>query len=156
MLAYQRLAMMAVVPASPTIYFRPVQDKRHLNQWLNGFMAMLLLFATSGASLTRMTCLAGGHSSVSLGLAADCCPEEEHADGPVIKALCCDITEARLDQPALLLEKQLALVALLHAVTVQPTPSPALLPASQPDWLDTRPPPISAHKRLSLLRTRLV
>lgn len=50
------------------------------NRWLTVLVACLLLFATSGLSLSRATCLMSGHSLLSAGLASDCCEDQEHID----------------------------------------------------------------------------
>jgi len=137
-------------------YFRPVQRKRLLVRWLTGFTAALLLFATSGASLTRMTCLSGGHSTLRIGLVDDCCPEGEENQGPVVKALCCDITQARFDQPSLIMEKQLAMLPSVGIAPLIAVPSAALCQGVRAEWLNSRPPPKDGRARLSLLRTRLI
>lgn len=148
--------MLASAARGATTYFCPVQRKRLLSRWLTGFTAALLLFATSGASLTRMTCLTGGHSTLSIGLVDDCCPEEGENPGPTLKALCCDITETRLDQPSLLVEKQLAMIPTVGTAPLIAVPSPALFQGQRAEWLNSRPPPMDGCERLSLLRTRLI
>lgn len=54
----------------------------------------LMLFATSGMALSRMTCLVSGHSVVALGMMEDCCPEPENSDGATLAPICCEIVQA--------------------------------------------------------------
>lgn len=61
----------------------------HRHRWATLAVTMLLLFATSGMALSRMTCLIGGHSVWALGQIDDCCPEDERPEGPAISPVCC-------------------------------------------------------------------
>ena len=58
-------------------------------------LAMLvLLMGTAAPALARMTCVAGGHSVLSVGQVEDCCPEND-AQGATVSATCCEMWEAR-------------------------------------------------------------
>ncbi|WKZ65229.1 MAG: hypothetical protein QY325_10700 [Flavobacteriales bacterium] len=119
-------------------------------------MAALLLLGTSGVALSRMTCLMGGHSVVSVGMADDCCPEQDGTGGMALSADCCAYTQAGGDRPDALQSQmpELALpVEVSDAVAVVPLP----LTVNRPwKWLDSRPPPHDAPGRLARLRVRLV
>lgn len=126
------------------------------HRWTSYLVTGLLLFATSGATLSRMTCLMGGHSVLSLGLATECCPKSDTDGVPVLKSTCCDVTEARLGQPDLLPSEQLAMDPFLNGVSWMAPPSIASELVLWPEWLETRPPPKDAPERLAFLRTRSV
>lgn len=128
----------------------------HQHRWVCYFVAGLLLFATSGTTLSRMSCLMGGHSVLSYGTAADCCPDEHDGEGSTVTATCCDLTEARLDQAHMVVEEPLVMEAPAMIICGLAVPQERALTGDCPHWLDGRPPPQSVPARLALLRTRLV
>jgi hypothetical protein len=128
----------------------------HRNRWATLSVVALLMFATSGMMLSRMTCLISGHSVLALGLIEDCCPEEHH-DMATISAVCCEFGQTSLfestffghagpDIEALLL----CLDAAPIAVLTLPEPAPLA-------WLESRPPPaFFAGERLATLGSLLI
>lgn len=119
-------------------------------------MAALLLLGTSGVALSRMTCLMGGHSVLSLGMADDCCPGQEGTGGMALKAHCCAYTQAGGDRPDAL-QSQMPVLALHGQVSEAVAASLLLLSDTRPwKWLDSRPPPHDAPERLARLRVRLI
>ncbi len=126
------------------------------NRWVTALVGCLLLFATSGLSLSRMTCLAGGHSVLSFGQADDCCPAEEASDMATVKADCCAYTQAALERVNGLQSPPLHLdVFFVEAsiVLVQERSAQGELPAR---WVAGGPPPLSAPQRLAHLGVLLV
>ncbi|MBK6543306.1 MAG: hypothetical protein IPG10_18860 [Flavobacteriales bacterium] len=121
----------------------------HISHWA---LALLLLFAAAAPSLSRMTCLQGGHSQLMLGDLRDCCPELPASDGPSIKAQCCVTSTAAADLAHFVLAQGTvlpdhhALVALLPAQNA-PLPPPPVQTAS---WRG--PPPLYAPARLARLQ----
>lgn len=123
--------------------------------WAMGLAALLLLFATAGPSLSRMTCMSSGHSTVALGKLADCCPEEEGTEAS-ITSTCCDFGSASSPVEELLpsASQEAALLGALPLTTAL-TEAP-LRPAHRLRWLETRPPPLAGPERLSRMRIRLI
>ena len=121
----------------------------HISHWA---LALLLLFAAAAPSLSRMTCLQGGHSQLMLGDLRDCCPELPASEGPSIKAQCCVTSTAEADLAHFVLAQSTvvpdhhALVAVLPA-SIAPLPAPPVLTAS---WRG--PPPLYAPARLARLQ----
>lgn len=128
--------------------------KLHRNRWAMAAMAMLLLLATSGVTVSRMTCLMSGHSVLSLGKGDDCCPVDEH-DGAALEATCCDMVQAGAERVELLPTAAIDPVALPEADAVATWRMPAARVITV-RWLDGRPPPLVAPERLSLLRVWLI
>lgn len=64
------------------------------HRWASLLVVGLMLFATSGMALSRMTCVISGHSVVALGMLEDCCPEPESAEGAMIAPVCCEFVQA--------------------------------------------------------------
>lgn len=60
-------------------------------------MVGLLLFATSGLMLSRMTCLMSGRSVLAFGMLEDCCPEQERPEGASLAPVCCVYAQAAAD-----------------------------------------------------------
>ena len=126
------------------------------HRWITALVACLLLFATSGLSLSRMTCLMGGQSVLSVGQGSDCCPREEHDANATIQATCCAITQIVADHAQLLQSTTLDLDVILIALDAAPM-MVALAPVQVPlRWLDSRPPPLAVPDRLASLRVLLI
>lgn len=127
------------------------------NKWLTYLMVGFFLLATSGMAISRMTCLEGGHSVVSLGKATDCCPEEApHGPAPEVKAACCELATVQGDRDHYLPNSGfdgLAVEVVLH----RPVAAVAsLAPARALSWLGSRPPPLSAPDRLAVISVQRV
>ncbi|MBL7963026.1 MAG: hypothetical protein JNM31_04190 [Flavobacteriales bacterium] len=73
----------------------------HLRHGVVASLVLLLGALSAAPTLSRLTCHGSGRWSVQVGEAKDCCPEdEERADGPVYRAICCEVlkTEPRKDE----------------------------------------------------------
>ncbi|MBL0127125.1 MAG: hypothetical protein IPP83_06625 [Flavobacteriales bacterium] len=126
------------------------------HRWATVLVVFLLLFATSSMTLSRMTCLMGGHSVLSFGPADDCCPDAEKPEGTAVKAICCAFTEARLDRTSVIPVAGLDLGVLLAELDGAPTMIIAL-PVMEPvRWWDGKPPPRSLPDRLAELQVMLI
>ena len=127
----------------------------HRNRWATLSVVALLMFATSGLMLSRMTCLISGHSILALGLLEDCCPEEDH-DMATISAVCGEVGQTSVFEGTFVGHSGPDLVALLLCLdaapfTVLTLPEPAPLA-----WLESRPPPAFAGERLATLGSLLI
>lgn len=130
-----------------------MRRSHHRNPLAIVAMVALLLLGTSGLTISRMTCLLGGHTVVSLGLMEDCCPEEEEHAAPVVKALCCDFGTASSTIEDLLPnphQESPSVCEGMHPMRL----AFAFTDGAEPiAWLATRPPPRSVAERLSGLRS---
>lgn len=129
--------------------------KLNKNRWMLASLAMLLLLATSGLTVSRMSCLISGHSVLSLGFADDCCPEEEHGDGITIAATCCELVQAGAERVELLPSTTFDLIA-LPATDAAPAWAAVELKRHPLRWLDSRPPPLIGKDRLAQIRRFLI
>lgn len=136
-------------------YFSAAMRELKKNRWMLASLAMLLLLVTSGLTVSRMSCLISGHSVLSLGLADDCCPEEEHGDGTMIGATCCELVQATADRVELLPSATFDLVA-LPVTDTAPTWDAVAFERQPLRWLDSRPPPLLGLKRLALIGVFLI
>ena len=113
-------------------------------------LAMLvLLMGTAAPALARMTCVAGGHSVLSVGQVEDCCPDED-AHTSTVSATCCEMWEAR-PQRSDFVPVVNAMVPLPVAM-LNPCPlfAPvALAPQATTDAHISRPPPLPRAQRLA-------
>ncbi|HRD54455.1 MAG TPA: hypothetical protein PKY96_17585 [Flavobacteriales bacterium] len=125
------------------------------NRWVMAALASLLLLATSGLTVSRMSCLMSGHSVLSLGLADDCCPEEERGEGTTIGATCCELLQASAERVDLLPANSIDLIA-LPSIEAAPVWSALELEPHVLRWLDSRPPPLLGKDRLALMRRFLI
>jgi hypothetical protein len=117
------------------------------NRWITMIMVAVFLLASSGTMLSRMTCLIGGHSELSIGLVDDCCPEEA-TDGPSISATCCATSATRSDLQDYLPNADLILQPVIAVVGQTWSIMGPVMQGSNIAWCDTRPPPISGFDRL--------
>jgi hypothetical protein len=121
----------------------------HITHWA---LALLLLFAAAAPTLSRMTCLEGGHSQLVLGDLNDCCPEAPAPDGPVFKGQCCIASTAQADaaqfvqSQGTVVPDHAVLVAVLP-VTVALLLEPTMLPS-----YERGPPPLDASARMARLQ----
>lgn len=108
---------------------------------------LVLLLGTAMPAMLRMTCLAGGHSVVSMGQVEDCCPKPD-ASTTSVSATCCELWEARPQRsefvPALKAMVPMP-VAVLHQQPVFVAPGP--VPPAPTDAHIARPPPLSRDQR---------
>lgn len=122
------------------------------NTWVVHLMVAVHLLASSGATISRMTCLEGGHSVVVLGKASDCCPDRApQGPAPEVKAACCEMAivhgerDHYLPQPGFEL---LASTTLFHQVSAMVHVPKAV----NGSWRSgSRPPPLSTPDRLVVL-----
>jgi len=120
------------------------------NRWATALVACLFMVATSGMTISRMTCLIGGHSALSIGTLADCCPDEGH-DGPIIQAQCCVHGSVKGEQQEYIVHHDVDLAPALIALYAAPRlvlsegDAPVFFPA------DDLPPPLGAPARLAVL-----
>ena len=121
------------------------------NRWATLSVVGLLLFATSGMAVSRMTCLMGGHSVLSFGASVDCCPSLEGNGGATIKAECCEFSLAKSDLSDVLPAFQLAWLAIAMPVEEVAWHAAVAGIVVRIERLDGRPPPGSAPERLALL-----
>ncbi|MBK7943965.1 MAG: hypothetical protein IPJ85_01055 [Flavobacteriales bacterium] len=129
--------------------------KLNKNRWALASLALLLLLATSGLTVSRMSCLISGHSVLSLGIAADCCPDDEHGEGVAFKATCCDLAKASAERVVLLPSSSADLIALPLADPVQIWAA-STRECISVQWLNSRPPPLIGRERLALMRRFLI
>lgn len=124
------------------------------HRWATILVVGLMLFATSGATLSRMTCFSEGHSVLSFGAADDCCPDE--ASGPGLKAVCCELSQARAGIIAFVPHDMLALAPVLMALDAVPVMVVLEIVSTGTSWLESRPPPLLAPERLASISSFLI
>jgi hypothetical protein len=114
----------------------------------------LLLFATSGLMLSRMTCLMSGRSVLAFGTLEDCCPDPEKPEGASIAPVCCVFGQAAADVEPFMPTEAMAQVAVPFAEVgfVKPFEL-ALTEEVGTATLRDRAPPPPATTRLALLAT---
>ena len=112
----------------------------------------LLLLATSGLSLSRMTCLKGGFSVYTLGTTFAECGAAEVPSVPALRTECCTFGQVVLVQPDLHHDRQMVVdVPVVHAQL----PGILIMSLSAPGMskvMASRPPPRPTDERRSLLR----
>ncbi len=146
-----RYRLDAKAQAWPT--FVPMRRLLQRHRWATISVVLLLLFATSGMALSRMTCLMSGHSVVSFGILEDCCPEPEPSEGPAVAPVCCVFGQAALDVEPLLPGASLEMMP-LHAGDVHVNGLRIVAPQGLPaDRCFRRSQPLAATQRLALHST---
>jgi hypothetical protein len=128
----------------------------HKNKWVTAMVVALFMVATSGMAISRMTCLAGGHTVFSVGLASDCCPEPEQGTEPTITAMCCELSLTQGGRDMYLPNDGMDLlptVLILDGAVVSLV-QPA--PVAVSTWLQSRPPPLPVLERLAVLSVQRV
>jgi len=126
------------------------------HRWATLVVVGLMLFATSGATLSRMTCLMDGHSVLSFGFADDCCPEPEAGSNAVLKATCCEFSEATVGAVTFVAHNTLALTPVLMVLDAVPVTVMVERTFELCRWLDVRPPPLRGGERLAILGSFLI
>ncbi|MBL7950675.1 MAG: hypothetical protein JNM62_03045 [Flavobacteriales bacterium] len=125
--------------------------------WVTYLVVGVFLLATSGATLSRMTCLSGGHSVVSLGAATDCCPDEGPRSAvPEVKAACCELAQVQGERDYYLPDRGYFLW--VPAPAMQHAAVRVMLPVvlAEVDRSGSPPPPLSAPDRLAVLSVQRV
>ena len=129
----------------------------HRHTWLTYMVLAVFLLATSGTVLSRMTCLEGGHSVLSLGATTDCCPEDEHpSDVPSFKATCCELAMVQGEGDDYLPNNSADLLfveAFLSFHTIEVTQHEPVVAFT---WLRSRPPPLAVSDRLAVISVQRV
>ena len=112
----------------------------------------LLLFATAGPVLSRMTCLMSGRSVVALGDGKACCPEQERTDTPTLKGVCCTFSVVKAAELDLRQADATEVHMPVQVVMERHVPSEGQ-PLTRPVFaVEARPPPITALQRASQLQ----
>lgn len=127
------------------------------HKWITYLVVGLFLVATNGMTISRMTCLKGGHSVVSLGVMVGCCPEEgDGSDAPAYRAICCELALVKGERdsyiPNIGTDDHIATIDLWHCVA----DVSLLAPVHNVTWLASRPPPLSAPDRLTVISVQRV
>lgn len=127
-------------------------QQRH--RWATLGVVGLLLFATSGLMLSRMTCLMSGRSVVAFGSLEDCCPEPERSSEASIAPVCCVFGHAAADVEPFMPTEAMAQVAVPFAAVgfVKPFELALIEDVGAPSLRD-RAPPLPATVRLALFAT---
>jgi len=142
-------------PVATTYLCDPVRRFLQHNRWATALVACLFILATSGMTISRMTCLIGGHSALSIGTPADCCPDEGQ-DGPIIQPQCCVHGSVKGEQQDYIehhaVDLAPALIALYSAprLVLSEGDAPVFFPA------DDLPPPLVTRARLAVLGTQRI
>lgn len=115
------------------------------------FVAMLLLLlGTAAPALARMTCVAGGHTEVSVGQPEDCCPTDHAHPTDELKATCCEVLAAQPQRTDFVPGAQPAAPAPLVFVVAWPMQAPMpLVHAVQADAFGPGPPPSTLLRALA-------
>jgi hypothetical protein len=114
----------------------------------------LLLFATSGLMLSRMTCLMSGRSVLAFGMLEDCCPDTEKPEGASIAPVCCVFGQAAADVDPFMPTEAMPQVAVPFTAVGFAKPFELLLTEDiGTTTLRDRAPPPSATTRLALFAT---
>jgi hypothetical protein len=77
------------LPMARTVPLSIMRRSLQRHRWVTLLVVGLLLFATSGLMLSRMTCLMSGRSVVAFGMLEDCCPDPEQNQDASVAPVCC-------------------------------------------------------------------
>lgn len=126
--------------------------QRH--RWATLGVVGLLLFATSGLMLSRMTCLMSGRTVVTLGLPAEDCSEPGDHTGSALGATCCVFGQVAAQVEPFVPMAAMAQVAVpLVAITLPADAGSMPLLATHRPWDHERAPPLACRIRLALHAT---
>lgn len=125
----------------------------HRHRWATLSVVVLLLFATSGMAISRMTCLISGHSIVALGMLEDRCPDPAPAEGATVAPVCCVFGQAAANVEPFMPGVGLEFVPLAVSDGWANVPQRAALRPASPDQDFARPPPLASAHRLVLHST---
>ncbi len=137
------------------LFLRCMRRFLHRNRWATLLVIGLLMFASSGMMLSRMTCLIAGHSIYSIGLIEGCCPEDDH-EMATIEAVCCEIGQVARNTGAFVGHAGPDLVVLLLCLDAAPWATITLPEPAPLAWLESRPPPEHSGERLATLGSLLI
>ncbi len=118
---------------------------------------LLLLMGTAAPALARMTCVMGGPSVLSVGMAEDCGPVDHEHPVTTVSATCCEVLQTQPQRanfvPAASVGLPVLLAVELPAVIV---PAQMAVPAAFLDVRFSHPPPLSCDQRLATFGTFLI
>jgi hypothetical protein len=120
----------------------------HRNRWATVLFTGLFLLATSGLALSRMTCLMGGPSVLSIGAMDDCCPEHGPMEGATFTADCCELATVQNSSVNFLPHNEQDLAPALLALESAPRLLLSIGTTLAPPRADSRPPPLLGTERL--------
>jgi len=127
----------------------------HLMRSLRGkglsLVAMLvLLLGTAAPALARMTCVMGGPSVMTIGLATDCAPVDHHHPVTTVKATCCEVLQAQ-PQRTDFVPAANHMVPTLFAMAMPASVCrvDVIAPVVRSDAWFSRPPPLPRSQRLA-------
>lgn len=124
------------------------------HRWATLLVVGLLLFATSGLMLSRMTCLMSGRSVVAFGMLEDCCPDPERSGEASIAPVCCVFGHAAAEVEPFMPSEALAQVAVPFAAVGFVKPFELVFTEDVgTTFLRDRAPPLPATARLALFAT---
>ncbi|MEO8589756.1 MAG: hypothetical protein ABI432_10335 [Flavobacteriales bacterium] len=126
------------------------------HRWVTLLVVGLMLFATSGTTLSRMTCLAGGHSVLSFGQAGDCCPDADSGGNATLKATCCELSQAKPGTVTFVPHDVVGLTLVLMVVDAAPVMIAVERSSVTHMWLASRPPPLNGAERLASIGSLLL
>lgn len=117
----------------------------------------LLLFATSGVALSRMTCLLSGRTVMIVGMLEDCCPDVPRNEGAVVTPVCCDLSAAEganvIGLRTVPVELDGSVADLFWSIR------PLVVLSEGHSWqlrVENRPPPLHTAERLAVLERYLI
>lgn len=120
----------------------------HHNRWATMLVAGFFVLATSGLALSRMTCLMGGPSVLSIGAMDDCCPEHGSDEGASFTADCCDLATVQSGAQNYLPHEDLDFGPALLALNAAPRLLLSMGTSLCTTASDSRPPPLLGTERL--------
>ncbi len=137
----------------PAVLLGTMRRQLHRHRWVTLAVTGLLMLATSGMALSRMTCLKAGHSVLALGQMEDCCPEGMPVDGPAFHDVCCVFGQAGGDVLPFVPTETMAVSPLWFAHAVPPMVTTMIGNGEALPTVFIRPPPGTGTERLAFLRT---
>ena len=146
-----------VRPMGSALPLRDMRSLLHRHKWITYLVVGIFALATNGMAISRMTCLKGGHSEVSLGVKVGCCPDDvARTDGPAYNGVCCELALVKGEPDSYLpnigIDDHITTIDLWHCVAEVSLPAPELVIP----WLVSRPPPLSAPDRLTVISVQRV
>ncbi|MCB0768943.1 MAG: hypothetical protein KDC00_00875 [Flavobacteriales bacterium] len=120
----------------------------HRNRWATVLITGLFLLATSGLALSRMTCLMGGPSVLSIEAMDDCCPEHGPMEGATFTPDCCEMATVQNGSVNFLPHNEQDLGPALLALESAPRLLLSVGTTVTPPRADSRPPPLLGIERL--------
>ena len=118
------------------------------NRWATLLVVGFFMLATSGLALSRMTCLMGGPSVLSIGAMEDCCPEHGPSESATFTADCCDLATVQSSAQNYLPHEDLDFAPVLLALDATPRLLLSVGTSLRTTATDSRPPPLLGTERL--------